>query len=567
MKRIFITLLAVMVLLASASLAEDFSSMSDDELIGLYIRVSDELRNRNISGWKVTDDGIRTAGAADREIGGCLEAFLSSWHDNDLDGMLAQCAAAWKEKRENPKMDLFAILANRTPIEYELSMLYGNPGDTVRTASVKCLIDRHNGKEPNLYLLEIIMNRDSDGLWYVDPESLLSYEDARYAREPEATPEPAEEEPEVTGDTVLYYCPQGGEYYHLERYCPRVNEKYLPLQGMFTYAQLDDEAFRDLQPCSICGAPARQETPRHVTVSFREAVDSADENSTVTADMDYLCGTLVEDGKYVRKVTLLDTRAKELYMSAVNAEDNGEALEAFDRYAWSLPVTYTEEITAVPKEQAELDALSGKTIGEIVKEGYFLYGSGGGEGIPVTVDLTYGMFNYVFEADADFDEYQKHLDADDLDSLAVKNGKLEGLSCLASGLEYLADGTYRPEVVPNITADEAAAAAVCPPAEEYTVKAWPLDSESYAELLGNIEGRYGQVYMVKGVVHQVLSTDPVTLVINTSEDGSSRPVIVELSEQLSSLFIQEGMACRIYADVSSSRFILPVLTGRYSFTE
>ena len=62
---------------------------------------------------------------------------------------------------------------------------------------------------------------------------------------------------EAAENTVLYYFPEGGQYYHADPNCKAVNEKYLPLEGTFTYAELDDEPYRELQPCGICGAPSR----------------------------------------------------------------------------------------------------------------------------------------------------------------------------------------------------------------------------------------------------------------------------------------------------------------------
>lgn len=64
--------------------------------------------------------------------------------------------------------------------------------------------------------------------------------------------------PKVYGKTVLYYNPTGGAYYHLDRNCKRIAEKYLPLQGHFTYDELNDEEYRYLKPCAICGAPYRE---------------------------------------------------------------------------------------------------------------------------------------------------------------------------------------------------------------------------------------------------------------------------------------------------------------------
>ena len=301
-------------------------------------------------------------------------------------------------------------------------------------------------------------------------------------------------------------------------------------------------------------------------VDFRTAVDSSERPASVGSDIDYLCIVAFKAGKHVRMVTLLDDRARELYMATMSENMTEADIEAFENYAWSLPVTYSEEITAKPRPQADLDALTGKTAGEAAKDGFFISGSGGGVSEPTTIDLSCGFFDYTFEAEATYEEYLELSEKDELESLKLKSGRLSGYSSISSVLDYLADGTYAPQVVPNITAEEAAAAAVAPPAEEYTKKAWPLDAESYTDLLNNIDARFGQVYLVKGTVHEVLSGDPLTLVVNTGEDGKSQPVVVKCPN-MSGYSPKAGDSCRIYADVSSACFVLPELTGRYSYTE
>ena len=311
----------------------------------------------------------------------------------------------------------------------------------------------------------------------------------------------------------------------------------------------------------------KSDTDLYQFTSFSEAVDRAGEFVSVGGDIDYLSVVMQTDGTFLRMVTLLDDHARELYMAAMYGEDAGEeAVGAFNAYAWTLPVSYTEKITAEPKEQAELDALAGKTVGEILEEGYVLYGSGGGIDLPTVVDLSCGLFSYTFEADATFEEYLEHEGRGDLESLKVKSGRLSGFSSLATDLDYLADGTYEPQVVPNLTAEEAAATQAVPPAEEYTAKAWPFTDETYADLLKNAEARFGQVYMIRGGVHQVLSRSPLTEIVNTGDDVISQPVIVEWPGQ-PGFSLEAGARCRIYADVSSACFILPMLTARYIYFE
>ena len=402
-----------------------------------------------------------------------------------------------------------------------------------------------------------------------DGELLALHQDVLDEMARRQLPDEQEAEPEsdagaASAGMVLYYQPSGGEYYHLDQNCRLVNPKYLPLEGCFLYSELDDEPYRDLKPCEICGAPVR-EKDRPESVSFRDAVDAAGEYAAVGGDMDYLAVAAEKDGRYFRTVTILDDRAKELYMTAMSAEDPDAANEAFKAYAWSLPVCYTEELAWKAKDQAELDAQAGKTVGELLGEGYSFYGIGGGENLPTVVELTSGLFIYEFEVDASFDYYREHGGWDGVETMKVKGGTSSVSWDLATNLDYLTDGTYQPPIVPNITAEEASAVHPVPPIEEYSMKAWPLSAEGYADLQDNMDARYGQVYLVKGVVLQVLSQSPQRVIVCTGEDGKSQPVVVECPEQRS-FSLAAGDSCRIYADVSSSQYILPVLTARYMFS-
>ena len=96
---------------------------------------------------------------------------------------------------------------------------------------------------------------EGDGLWYVDPVSLTTNEIPESAPVPEQTPAPAAE---ITGDTILYYNPEGGSKYHLDPNCKTVNSKFIPLQGAFLYSEINEQHL-DLKPCQVCGAPERTE--------------------------------------------------------------------------------------------------------------------------------------------------------------------------------------------------------------------------------------------------------------------------------------------------------------------
>ena len=105
-----------------------------------------------------------------------------------------------------------------------------------------------------------------------------------------------------------------------------------------------------------------------------------------------------------------------------------------------------------------------------------------------------------------------------------------------------------------------------PPADEYTKKAWPLTSEGYSELLNNLQVRIrnNQVYVVKGIVQYSVSDKPQRVVINTSEDGKSQPVLVE---NFTKIRWEVGKYYRIYADAASSYNSMPWLNARYTYTK
>ena len=61
-------------------------------------------------------------------------------------------------------------------------------------------------------------------------------------------------------DTPLFRNPDGGSNYHLDQNCPGVKEKFLPLEGGFTYGDLESDAYKKLSPCDYCAAPQRKAT-------------------------------------------------------------------------------------------------------------------------------------------------------------------------------------------------------------------------------------------------------------------------------------------------------------------
>lgn len=103
-----------------------------------------------------------------------------------------------------------------------------------------------------------------------------------------------------------------------------------------------------------------------------------------------------------------------------------------------------------------------------------------------------------------------------------------------------------------------------PPPDEYTTKAWPLSADGYAELLSNMTARAKnqQIYEVKGVVQYSISDKPQMVVINTSEDGKSQPVVVE---NYTKTKWEVGKYYRLFADAYSTYNGMPYLNARYTY--
>ena len=262
-KKIVIALLVCLIMLVSAAMAEDLSALSDQELITLHQEVLTEMAARGIEYLEDASAGPEQDTAERNAMLGRLVTFFSAWSSNNLDDMLPLCASDWKENCEQPRTELFVILANRTPQSLTSERVSGSPGDPVRTVTAAAMIDRNNGKSAALYRLRIVMKKEEDGLWYIDPSSLLNAEDAEREPLPVPTAEPAADIPEESENAasgmVLYYVPEGGSYYHVDQNCKTVHPKYRPIQGHFTEDRLNDEPYSVLQPCSVCGAPERPE--------------------------------------------------------------------------------------------------------------------------------------------------------------------------------------------------------------------------------------------------------------------------------------------------------------------
>ncbi|MBQ8554895.1 MAG: hypothetical protein IJ438_03375 [Clostridia bacterium] len=104
-----------------------------------------------------------------------------------------------------------------------------------------------------------------------------------------------------------------------------------------------------------------------------------------------------------------------------------------------------------------------------------------------------------------------------------------------------------------------------PSADVYTPKAWPLNSDAeYAELLSNIAVRAErtQIYVAVGTIDHFVSDKPQMAVIYCSDDGKSRPVLLENQTKTT---WKEGEYYSIYCDAYGTYNGMPWLIARYTY--
>ena len=111
-----------------------------------------------------------------QRIAELLTDFFEFWENNDYDPMVELCDPKWKANCENPKNALFILLSNRRPLELDFEYISENGTGSDDTVTLTVLMDRNDGKEPVRYRLSIHVIKAADGNWYIDPQSLKSYE-------------------------------------------------------------------------------------------------------------------------------------------------------------------------------------------------------------------------------------------------------------------------------------------------------------------------------------------------------------------------------------------------------
>ena len=184
----------------------------------------------------------------------------------------------------------------------------------------------------------------------------------------------------------------------------------------------------------------------------------------------YAGAVIEKDGRLFRIVAFFDERAEELYAAYNDAWEQEDvsvldaATQALSEHIMTMPVQNTEELTARPLTQEELDAMAGKTIGEVMAEPWEMqmrnYPEDAEAGKDVVFPMVKGYFNYELVISEPFEVYQERRAADRYDpvtemslqnylDLTVQSVKYTGVSNRASDLRYQADGTFIQETDPE----------------------------------------------------------------------------------------------------------------------
>ena len=203
-------------------------------------------------------------------------------------------------------------------------------------------------------------------------------------------------------------------------------------------------------------AEEAQGAPLYKTIG--DAMDAAretagEEGNIIAGSMigEYVAVITEENGKYFRHIADYDGKLAELDAARdgldFEAEDYWEKWEKasadIEAYTRTLPVASSEAFTAEPIAQTDLDALAGKTIAELTEAGFETEMSGT-EG-KIVYTMRYGIFSYKFTVDADEEAYFAAMDNGTDGELAVKSGKLAGISESAWDKRFHTDGTVEEE--------------------------------------------------------------------------------------------------------------------------
>ena len=207
--------------------------------------------------------------------------------------------------------------------------------------------------------------------------------------------------------------------------------------------------------CTAWGAPAEEGKGAPLYATVGEALEDSPEERMIAGGIagEYFAVVTQKDGKYYRSVAYADEKLSGLEEAVdsldYEAEDFFEQLEAAmnaaEEYRKTLPIAYTEEFTAMPMTDGEMEARIGKTLDQLTEEGFEIGSSGteSGEGdeIRIVYLMRYGVYDYSCVVDADFDSYIAAQENGTEGGLVVKGMTVAGITEWGYDKRFHADGT------------------------------------------------------------------------------------------------------------------------------
>ena len=207
--------------------------------------------------------------------------------------------------------------------------------------------------------------------------------------------------------------------------------------------------------CTISGAPAEEGQTAPLYATVEEALEACDEDRVIAGGVsgEYFAVVTQKDGKYYRSVAYYDEKLSELEEAVNNldfeAEDFFEkqesAMRAMEEYRKTLPIAYSEEFTAQPLSDEEMESRIGKTLSMLTEEGFEIISNGTepGEGDETVIvySLRYGVYDYNCVVDADVDQYSAAQENGTERDLAVNSMTLAGITSWGFDKRFHTDGT------------------------------------------------------------------------------------------------------------------------------
>ena len=132
------------------------------------------LRGNSWSDWSMPEE-LKETSSKDALLES-LTDFYNNWSREDYDAMLELCTADWKAEVQDPAEELLAILDNRQPKQITPEEFSGTDEDTVRTVTLRVYASKGSATPGEEYYYHVVMEKEEDGIWRVDPRSLQDCE-------------------------------------------------------------------------------------------------------------------------------------------------------------------------------------------------------------------------------------------------------------------------------------------------------------------------------------------------------------------------------------------------------